>query len=378
MASGKSERWDTDTMREASTLRVRSGMTSQLRNMIRIAALPLAAAALGAAQPPAALPDATGRDVVQRVCGACHPATIVAGRGMTAQGWDEVVASMISRGAKGSPSDFKSVTDYLARNFPPNPGSSRTRTAHPHAGPSDQPVVDPESAARGGAVYTADCASCHGKMARGGSGGPDLVRSEVVLHDRYGNVLAPYLRGKHPDASSPPFTTLTKANVEDLSEFLREQVNNTLRSGPFTKVIDVLTGDPQAGKAYFDGPGGCAACHSATGDLAGIASRYAPPALQQRLLFPRTVALGGGALSTVKPETIQVTLENGQSFSGTPVYVDEFNVSLRDSAGTYHSWKRTPETKVELHDPYQAHDDLLDRITDPDIHNLVAYLETLK
>jgi mono/diheme cytochrome c family protein len=129
--------------------------------MIRTAVLLLTLAALAAAQPPAALPDAPGRDVVQRICGACHPATIVAGRGMTAQGWDEVVASMISRGAKGSPSDFKTVTDYLASNFAPNQGpaetsSRRTRSIHPHAGPNDQPVVDPDAAARGGALYTAD------------------------------------------------------------------------------------------------------------------------------------------------------------------------------------------------------------------------------
>jgi hypothetical protein len=100
--------------------------------------------------------------------------------------------------------------------------------------------------------------------------------------------------------------------------------------------------------------------------------------LQQRLLFPRTVALGRGVLPTVKPVTVEITSEGGQSVSGTLTYVDEFNVSLRDSSGSYHSWKRTPGLKVEIHDPYKAHDDLLDRITDSDIHNLVAYLETLK
>lgn len=357
-------------------------MIRNLRKTIRLAVVLFLPAAVALAQSEG-LPDAAGRDVVQRVCGVCHPATIVIGRGMTQQGWESVVASMISRGAKGTPSDFKAITDYLARNFPPDQptakaGSHPTRTGRPHAGPGDQQIVDPDAAVRGKTVYTADCLSCHGPMARGGSGGPDLVRSSIVLHDRYGNVLAPYLRDKHPKTDAAPITALSKANIQDLSHFLREQVNNTLRSGPFTKVLDVLTGDPQAGKAYFNGPGGCTNCHSVRGDLSGIASKYDPPALQQRLLFPRTVALGRGVLPTVKPVTVEVTSEGGQSILGTLEYVDEFNVSLRDGSGTYHSWKRTPELKIDIHDPYKAHDDLLDRITDPDIHNLVAYLETLK
>jgi hypothetical protein len=141
--------------------------------------------------------------------------------------------------------------------------------------------------------------------------------------------------------------------------------------------LNVLTGDPKAGQAYFNGTGRCSTCHSPTGDLAGIASKYDPPTLQQRFLFPRTTGFSRGQLSTAKPVSVTVTDASG-SVSGTLEKIDDFNVSLRDSSGEYHSWKRTPGLKIEKHDPYAAHIELLDLYTDKDIHDIVAYLETLK
>ncbi|HEY7303842.1 MAG TPA: c-type cytochrome [Bryobacteraceae bacterium] len=350
--------------------------------LIRTAALVLPAAAVFAQSP--VLPDAPGRDTVQRVCGACHPATVVLGRGRTREEWGQVVANMISRGAKGTPADFASVTDYLAKNI--TTGQSNGKTTSPRRvrrgfsmGPDDKQIVDTEAAERGRAVYMSDCGSCHGPLARGAKNGPDLVRSLVVLHDRYGSTLQPYLQGQHPSVEGKPIAKLTGDQIKDISHFLHQQVDNTLRSGPYTKVLNVMTGDAAAGAAYFSGAGGCGACHSATGDLAGIASRYDPPTLQQRLLFPRTAAPGsGGAVAAEKPVTVKVTPENGESLSGTLVHIDDFTIALRDAAGTYYSWNRTPGLKIERNDPYAAHDELLDKLTDKDVHDLVAYLETLK
>ena len=355
-----------------------SGMNRPLRF---VSVLVLATAAAFAQGP--TLPAAPGSDTVQRVCGTCHPATVVLGRGMTREGWAGVVSSMVARGAKGTPADFEAVTDYLAKNLPPKPStgnasSRRGGRGRFPAGPSDGQIVDPTAAGRGKATYASDCGSCHGPLARGTANGPDLVRSVIVLHDRYGNALGPYLLQKHPRSPGAPIASLTHNQIEDLSNFLHKQVDDTLRSGPYTKVLNVLTGDAQAGAAYFKGAGGCTSCHSASGDLAGVASRYDPPTLQQRLLFPRIVAFGRRAAAAPKPTTVKVTLEGGASVSGELVHMDDFNIALRDDTGAYHSWKRTPQLKVERHDPYSAHDELLDKVTDADIHNLVAYLETLK
>jgi hypothetical protein len=170
--------------------------------------------------------------------------------------------------------------------------------------------------------------------------------------------------------------------VADLSHFLHQKLYDTLRSGPYSQVLNVLTGDAAAGAAYFNGAGKCNGCHSPTGDLAGIAKRLDPPSLQQQFVFPqgggRRGRGGRGAPSTAKPTTVTVTPQSGAAVTGVLIELDDFNVSLRDNSGEYKSWKRTAGLKVEKHDPFQAHIDLLDQYTDKNIHDVVAYLETLK
>jgi mono/diheme cytochrome c family protein len=309
---------------------------------------------------------------------------MVLGRGRTRDQWTETVSSMIGRGAKGTSAEFAEVIDYLAKNLPPNQpagnlASRRGRgTRRFPAGPDNQQVVDAAAAGRGRALFTNDCASCHGPLARGGANGPDLVRSVTVLHDRYGSTLGPFLLTHHPLPGGRHLPSLTENQIKDLSNFLHQQLSNTLRSGPYTKVLNVMTGNASAGAAYFNGAGGCNKCHSPAGDLAGIASRYDPPTLQQRFLFPRAAGFTRGGFTPTKPITVTVTAPDGDTTSGTLVRMDDFNISLRDAAGNYHAWKRTPDLKIEKHDPYAAHDKLLDQYTDQDVHNIVAYLETLK
>ena len=170
-----------------------------------------------------------------------------------------------------------------------------------------------------------------------------------------------------------------KGQLADLSEYLVQNVSKTLRSGYSNEPTHMLSGDAKAGEAYFNGAGGCAKCHSVTGDMAGIGKRYDPPALQQKFLFPNTGARGGARSSSrIKKVQVSVTLPSGQSYHGAIVHIDDFNVSLRDDEGAYHSFERTPGVQVNVLDPYAPHVALLDRYTDDDIHNLTAYLETLK
>lgn len=356
-----------------------------------------AALAAGQARTTAQLPDAPGKETVQKICAACHGVEVIVPRGMTRPEWGQVIASMVAKGAKGTDEEFAQVLDYLATNFPPTkaapPGASagaqaiRTPGAPTRgagilaAGNEGKQVVDEAAAGRGKNLFVAQCSSCHGPNARGGEEGPDLVRSVLVLHDRYGSTLGPFLAKGHPMKSGAESSTLTQAQVEDLSHFLHQQVNDTLRSGPYSKVINVLTGNAQAGEAYFNGAGKCTTCHSVTGDLAHIASKYDPATLQQRIVFPQTVGFGGrggGSVARTQPVTVTVIPPSGQAVSGQLVSLDDFSVSLRDSEGDYHVWKRTSDLKVEKHDPYAAHEALLDEYTDKNIHDLVAYLETLK
>ncbi len=237
------------------------------------------------------------------------------------------------------------------------------------AGSADKQVVDDAAADRGKKVYIVQCITCHGASARGAQNGPDLVRSLTLLHDRYGDQIGPYLRKGHPTASSK----FTDAEIVDLSHFLHARLADTLRTSPMFHVQNVLTGDAKAGEAFFNGPGKCSTCHSPKGDLAGFGAKYDPVDIQQRFLFPRP-AFGRGR----KQKMVTVTAANGKAVTGVLDKIDDFNVSLKDASGEYHSWTRTPSLKVVVDDPFEAHGQLLDVYTDKNMHDVTAYLETLK
>jgi cytochrome c553 len=250
------------------------------------------------------------------------------------------------------------------------------------AGPQDKPPVDSASADRGKAVWATECLSCHGTMARGTDTGPNIVRSLVVLRDRYGTQLGPLLKKGHPTQSGKPSADLTAAQIADLANFLRQRVNDSLRGSPLFVVRNVLTGDAKAGAEYFNGAGKCSTCHTATtNSLAGFGARNEPVELQQRFLFPGGRGGRGGrgaAAPSPTAVTVTVTTAGGETASGMLIAIDDFNVSLRDASGVYRTFKRTPAVKVVKNDPLDAHHALLETITDKNMHDVVAYLETLK
>jgi mono/diheme cytochrome c family protein len=248
------------------------------------------------------------------------------------------------------------------------------------AGPADKPIVDFAAAERGKQVWVAECISCHGAQARGTENGPNLVRSVLMLRDRYGDQIGPYLKKGHPMQSGKPASSLNDDQIKDISQFLRKQLNDSLRGSPLFTVQDIRTGDAKAGAEFFNGAGKCSSCHSPTGDLAGLAAKYETVDIQQRMLFPGGGRGGRGRRGAPPASAVRVTVtpQGAAPVSGVLVFMDDFVVSLQDSTGAYHSFKRGPSLKVEKTDPLQAHYALLDTITDKNIHDLVAYLETLK
>ena len=234
-------------------------------------------------------------------------------------------------------------------------------------GPYERQRVDNAGADRGRALYAKHCINCHGSTAKGTDRGPDLIRSNVVLRDRLGNLIGAAIK---PGATHQ--ATVTANEIVDLSHFLHQRVEAIVGNRNARGPLPVLTGDPEAGRAYFNGAGRCSTCHSPTGDLAGIATRIADPAnLQQRFLFP---ALRRGG----KQVEVTVTADQQRAVTGAVVRLDDFFVSLRDASGEYHAFNRRPGVTVLINDPLAAHHELLDRYTDADMHNLTAYLARLK
>lgn len=238
---------------------------------------------------------------------------------------------------------------------------------------------NPDAVHRGANTFSQYCAGCHGAGAKGGPGAPDLVRSLIVLDDEKGLLIGPVLREGRPDKGMPKLG-LTEPQITDIVAWLHVRTYAAGHRGTYT-FGDVVTGNPKEGQTYFQSK--CASCHSAAGDLAGVGKKYDPFSLQAKWLHPRDTRRGPGAPGSPKPvvAAIQVTVTppSGEPVVGTLERIDDFTVSMRDKEGQYRSFSRDGDVpKVELKDPLQAHSDLLRVYTDADIHNITAYLVTLK
>jgi cytochrome c oxidase cbb3-type subunit 3 len=227
-------------------------------------------------------------------------------------------------------------------------------------------VQDP-AIERGHKQFGQACGFCHGLDATGARG-PDLVRSPLVAHDVKGDLIGDVIRHGRPDKGMPAMP-LTDAQVSDIAAFLHARAAQALRSSGLPKgypAEKLLTGNADAGKIFFNGPGGCNKCHSPSGDLDKVASKYSPIELEAHMLYP------GG-----RHATALVTLPSGEQIKGPVVHVDDFETGLRDASGWYRSFSRE-HVKVELQDPLSAHQEMLSKLTQADMHNLFAYLATLK
>jgi cytochrome c oxidase cbb3-type subunit III len=238
--------------------------------------------------------------------------------------------------------------------------------------------IDKEAAERGRKIFVPTCGFCHGNDAHGKSG-PDLVRSAVVLHDDKGDVLGPVVRNGRPERGMPAFSALSAEQIADISMFLHSRAADVSNRFAY-KIGDLITGDAQKGAAFFNGDGHCASCHSATGDLAHVAAKYEPVELQRRMLYPAPNLIDvfmGRATAPPAPTKVTVQLASGERVSGTLDHLDEFTVSMHDAAGWYRSFSREGTT-VDVQDPRGAHEALLPKYSDQQMHDLLAYLETLK
>ena len=263
---------------------------------------------------------------------------------------------------------------------PPTPqgrGGGRGSVTSPRNAYPDRPPGDPAAIDRGRALYGVNCQFCHGADTRGGDSGPSLLRSGVVLDDRHGELIAPIVLSGRIDRGMPKFA-MTTEQIADIAAFM-----HTFKAAGYDesrrKPATILVGDATAGKAFFAAQ--CAACHSADGDLRGVASRIADERLlQQTFLMPGT---GGGRGApppvVVPPTTATVTLASGERVQGRVERMDDFTVSIVTEDGQRRSFRTEGGVpRVDVHDPLQGHRDLLRVYADRDIHNVTAYLWTLK
>jgi cytochrome c oxidase cbb3-type subunit 3 len=254
-----------------------------------------------------------------------------------------------------------------AQASPQGPQTSRQ-------GGASLPTYSPEQTEAGQGLFAGQCSFCHGRDAAGGEGGPDLTASVLVAQDVRGDKIGQVVRNGRPDKGMPAFAP-TDEQLAALVAFIHDRKTKAKEGRRrAVDVADLQTGDSPAGMRYFNGAGGCAKCHSPTGDLAGIAGKFQGLELLRRMLYEEDRRT---ARATGVTPTAMVTLPGGQTVTGKLVYRDEFTVALIDTSGWYRSWPRS-QVKSTVADPREAHVELLGKYTDKDIHDVLAYLQTLR
>ena len=244
-----------------------------------------------------------------------------------------------------------------------------------------RPPGDPGLIGRGKTLYSISCQACHGSDLRGGDlGGPNLLRSQVVLSDQDGELILPITQGAR-QATGMPALSMTSADVKATATYIHSVVATAKGQGAPPDVgiapTTILVGDAAAGQQYFAAK--CSSCHSVTGDLQGIAARYPDP----KLLQNRWVAGGSGARGATSSDrrtvTVKVTKPSGEVAEGRLVRIDDFLATLANADGSMTTIRRDgDQPKVEVTDPMQVHRDLLAVYTDKNMHDVTAYLVTLK
>jgi cytochrome c oxidase cbb3-type subunit 3 len=251
--------------------------------------------------------------------------------------------------------------------------SEASPAAAPVPGAVTVRTYPPERIEIGRQRFAASCGFCHGRDAAGGAGGSDLTRSELVAADVEGERIGAVVRAGNAEAGMPAFPELSASDLEAIIAFVHVQnAAAAAATGGRRSVAaaDLDTGNARAGARYFDA--NCTDCHSAEGDLAGIASRLEGLTLLRRMLYPGSERPG----ATARRAAVIVTTRDGRQVSGSLAHRDEFTIALTDADGRYRSWP-TRSVEFEVRDPLEGHVSLLGRYSDSDIHDVYAFLLTL-
>ena len=253
----------------------------------------------------------------------------------------------------------------------------------PPVSPNARAPIDREAAARGQQLFVQNCSFCHGPDARGGAeGGVDLTRSTIVNGDPTSGELAAFLKIGRPP-KMPAFDNLSDSQVGDIEAFVRSQ---NLVAGGRAPLVAIVVGDAKAGEEFFNGAGKCNTCHSVADDLKSIGSKYDVITLQGHIVLPRGRGGWPNIISPFQvtnppdvPKKVTVTMPDGTVTSGDLISISDFDVVLRDGSGVRRTFARNGNVpKVVVTDPLQAHVDLMKTLTDKEMHDLTAYLVTLK
>lgn len=237
---------------------------------------------------------------------------------------------------------------------------------------------NPAKVERGKSVYSVSCRACHGADLRGGDmGGPNLLRSQLALSDREGEKIVPVIQGSMKETGMPAIP-MSPADAQAVATYVRSVMATIGGQGtPPSQVAPptILVGDAAAGQVFFDAK--CAGCHSVAGDLKGIATRIADPKTLQNTWVAGAMRGRRGPATPQSPRSV-VTVKVAD-VEGKLLRIDDFLVTLETADGSIRTFRRDGDVpKVEVRDPLQGHRDLLPVYSDKNVHDVTAYLVTIK
>jgi cytochrome c oxidase cbb3-type subunit 3 len=245
---------------------------------------------------------------------------------------------------------------------------------------------DPAVIARGRALFGVHCTACHGADLRGGDqGGPNLLRSQIILTDQHGENMLPVIRdGRQGAVGTMPAFRLPEADILAIAEYIHSVLGQAGRQGRPPEwdapvELNVLVGDRAAGQRYFEKV--CGRCHSPSGDLAGVAARVVDARALQDLWVSGGLSGRGGGRGDAEMSRVQVTVTPPGSapVTGRLVRIDDFVVAIVQEDGVRRTFRREGSVpKVEINDPLESHRRLVLELADRDMHDVTAYLATLK
>jgi cytochrome c oxidase cbb3-type subunit 3 len=241
-----------------------------------------------------------------------------------------------------------------------------------------RPPGDPAAIARGKQTFSVNCGFCHGSDARGGEGGgPNLLRSPIVLNDQKGELVAAVVLNGRVERGMPKFS-LPQDNIADIAVYLHS-INIGRNAGEQFNPKRVLVGNAADGKTYFNGKGRCSSCHSAKKDLASIGSKFDPKTLQDTIFTGGSTGMLGMPLPTAPPRTVSISSPAIGVIQGRLVSIDDFVVVLIDANDHRRTINRDGDVpSIHISNPMQGHLDMVRGWEDQDLHDVTAYLATLK
>jgi cytochrome c oxidase cbb3-type subunit III len=324
-----------------------------------------------------------------------HMTTITRTVSGVAVAWLVLVPFMLAQAPAPAPAPAPPAGG--GRQAGPGQGEQGGGPPRPNFPQQQRAAGDPAVIARGKALYGTNCVACHGVDLRGGQlGGPNLLRSQLALSDKAGELIGPVIQNGRPNPAGnappmPPFP-LPPDDIKAIAEYLHSVLGQAGAQGrpPEADMVPpekILVGDVAAGQKYFEAK--CSTCHTVD-DFKGIASRVPDP----RALQDMWVSGGGGRgrggrgrggrgagdpSAMARVATVTVTPASGERVEGRLVRIDDFTVTLIQEDGTRRTFTRNgSEPKVEVKDPADAHRKLVPALLDKDMHDVTAYLWTLK